>query len=66
MTAKVFTWDWKEQPPLEKLAEAVAEVSGGGVYMRQVDTGSDEYALVVSDHPVDDAEAEQLVFGDEL
>jgi hypothetical protein len=65
VAARVFTWDWKEQPPLAEVAEAIAEVSGGTVHMRQVDTGGDEYALVVSDRQVDDAEAGQLVFGDE-
>jgi len=60
MAAKIFYWDWKEPPPMEAIAEAVAEMSGGGVHMRRVETGSDDYELVVSDHLVDDAEAERL------
>jgi hypothetical protein len=60
MAAKIITWDWKEQPDLDTIARAVHEMSGGLVHMREVDTGSDQYEWIVSDYPVDDAEAERL------
>ena len=60
VAAKIFTWDWQEQPDMAAIAEAVHEVSGGRVHMREVDTGSDQYEWIVSDYPVDDAEAERL------
>lgn len=59
-TARVVTWDWRQQPPLADIARAVAELSAGRVHMREVDTGSDQYEWVISDYPVDDAEAERL------
>jgi hypothetical protein len=62
VAARVLTWDWKEQPDLACLAAAVAEVSAGKVFLRGVETGGDEYAWVVSDYPVTDAEAEALYF----
>jgi hypothetical protein len=60
VAAKIFTWDWQEQPDMAAIAEVVHEVSGGRVHMREVDTGSDQYEWIVSDYPVDDAEAERL------
>jgi hypothetical protein len=44
----VLSWDWREQPNLDELARAVREVSGGTVHVAQVDTSSDQYAIVVS------------------
>lgn len=43
----VLTWDWREQPNLDRLAQLVAVLSGGGLHLRQVDTGSDEHAVVL-------------------
>lgn len=60
MAARIVTWGWKEQPPMRDIARAVSELSGGQVHMREVDTDSDQYERIVSDYPVDDAEAERL------
>jgi hypothetical protein len=60
MTAKLFLWDWKQQPDMDAVAAAVMEVSEGTVIMREFDTGGDNYCWVISDHPVTDYEAEQL------
>jgi hypothetical protein len=60
MAAKIISWDWKEQPDLADIAAAVLEMSGGLVHMRAVETGSDSYQWVISDHPVDDTEALRL------
>lgn len=47
MKVGVLTWDWKEQPDMQALARIVREI-GGNVRIAEVDTGSDEYAVVVS------------------
>ena len=53
----VLTWDWREQPDLERLGRLVNELSGGRVHITEADTRSDEYAIVVSDQPVSDTDA---------
>lgn len=59
MEPKSFQWDWKEQPPMEEIAAAVAEISGVGrrAWMRPFNTESDQYAWIVSDRELSDAEA---------
>lgn len=48
MTTKTFTWDWREQPPMDAIMTLVAEASTvGAVRMTMPDTGSDEYELVI-------------------
>jgi len=54
---RLFTWDWKEQPPMTEIAAFVAELSGGSVVMREHPTGSDQYALVIADHQISEADA---------
>ncbi len=54
----VLSWDWRGQPDLDRLARIVHDVSGGLVHLQQVDTGSDEYAIVVADRPLSPAEAD--------
>jgi hypothetical protein len=58
--ARVFSWDWREQPSMHIIAAAVNRISGGTVYMRELDTGGDNYAWVVADHEVSDEEAWKL------
>lgn len=60
MVARVFSWDRCQQPDMEAIAAFVAELSGGKVTMREVDTGSDEYAWVIADREVSDDEAMEL------
>jgi len=43
-----LTWDYRQQPDLDELARAVHEVSAGAVHIHQVDTGSDDCAIVVA------------------
>lgn len=45
---RVITWDWREQPNLAELATAIRELSDDRVHLTQVDTGSDQYAIVLS------------------
>jgi hypothetical protein len=58
--ARMFTWDWKAQPPLDEMGGAVTEMSGGRVRLRPYDTQTDQYAWIVSDHVVDDDEARRI------
>lgn len=45
---------------MEAIAAFVAGLSDGRVRMREVDTGSDEYAWIVADREVTDDEALEL------
>jgi hypothetical protein len=61
MTAQVFSWDWQQQPDLQAIAAAVTELSASGrVFMREIDTGSDDYAWVVSDTELTGEQAWQM------
>lgn len=44
----VITWDWRERIDIERLAAVILERSGGTIHITDVDTGSDEYAIVIS------------------
>lgn len=57
---EVLSWDWKEQPDLDRLARIIADLSGGTVRLTQVYTGSDEYAIVLSDVPLSKVEAAEV------
>ena len=56
--AAVFTWDWREPPDMEQLASILHDVSGGNVHLRMVETGSDQYAAVISTVDLGDAAAQ--------
>jgi len=58
--ARVMSWDWKQQPDMEQLARIVCEISGGTVFIREIETGGDFCMIVVADHEVTDEEAEGL------
>lgn len=57
-TARVMTWDWREQPDVKRLAAIVYDLSEGKLHVSSPDTGCDEYALVVSTVPLDKTGAE--------
>jgi hypothetical protein len=65
VSARMFTWDYRAQPEMDDIAAAVAELSGGRVFMREVNTRSDEYAWVVSDTELTDEQAERLYFAED-
>jgi hypothetical protein len=44
----VFTWDYRQPAPMDEIAAAVRELSGGVVHMSMPETGGDEYKLVIS------------------
>lgn len=46
---EILSWDWKGQPDLVWLARIIADLSGSAVHLAEVVTGSDEYAIVLSD-----------------
>ncbi len=59
-THRLLTWDWREQPDLKELGRALAEVSGGRIHLAEVETGDDQFAIVIADAPVSEAEATEI------
>lgn len=45
---RVHTWDWRSQPDLDAIADDIREMSGGTLHLTEVNTGNDEYAIVLS------------------
>jgi hypothetical protein len=56
----VISWDWRGRPDTDELRRILEAVSGGTVTCRTAETGSDEYAIVVSAGPLDEAEATKV------
>jgi len=56
----LLTWDWREQPDLADLARALTDVSNGTVYLTEVATGDDQYAIVLDSYPVTEREAYEM------
>lgn len=56
---EVLTWGWREQPDLDRLARIITDLSGGTVHLVQVETGSDEYAIVLSDRALTKDEVDE-------
>ena len=65
MTARVFSWDYRQQPGMASIAAAVAELSGGRVFMREVETGTDSYAWAVSGAELTAEQAYRLYLGED-
>lgn len=65
MTARVFSWDYRQQPDMAAIAAAVTGMSGGRVFMREVETGTDSYAWAVSDAALTGEQAYRLYLGDD-
>jgi hypothetical protein len=53
----VLSWDWRAQPDLDALDRAVRAASDGLVGVTQVDTGGDQYAIVVACPPMTEGQA---------
>ena len=63
---RLFIWDYRRQPDMAAIAAAVAQVSAGGpVFMREVETGTDDYAWVVSDAVLTERQAWRLYVGED-
>jgi hypothetical protein len=58
--AEVVTWDWRETVDIPELTKLIAAVSGGSVHLREVVTGSDVYAVVISTTALDDLQVQQV------
>jgi hypothetical protein len=56
----VLSWDWRGQPDLARLGRLVADLSGGTLHLAEPDTGSDQYAVVLSTAPLDDETATRV------
>jgi hypothetical protein len=56
----VLSWDWRGQPDLARLGRLVADLSGGTLHLAEADTGSDQYAVVLSTTPLDDEAATRV------
>lgn len=61
MQPELIRWDWREQPRIKAIADAVREQSGGKVIISEIDTQSDEYMIAIADHVVDQGEALALL-----
>jgi hypothetical protein len=60
-SGRSFSWDRKDQPPMNAIAQAVRELSAKGVvHMIAVDTESDDHACVISNQLLTGAEAREV------
>lgn len=53
----IVSWDYRDQIDRAELHRAVYDISGGRVHITEIATDSDQYAVIVSDEPVDDETA---------
>ncbi len=53
--AAAISWDWKGQPDLAALRRLLHDLAG--VHLHQVDTGTDDIAIVLATTALDDATA---------
>jgi hypothetical protein len=49
----MLSWDWKEQPDLDTLGRVITTMSNGTVHLHQVDDGTDNITILLSDTPLD-------------
>lgn len=57
--AAVLSWDYREQPDMDHLALVLSELTDNLIHVYQPDTGSDQYAVVITTGPVDAAAVRQ-------
>jgi hypothetical protein len=57
---RIFTWDWKAQPPLGEMLAAARNMPGPWFWFCP-ETGSDEYALILSSRELNAVEAERIL-----
>lgn len=63
---RLFTWDWKEQPPLAKILEGAQAVAAGEdreppFFYYLPDTGGDYYACIVSSEPLSPEQIDRIL-----
>ncbi len=59
---KIITWDWKAQPDVAKITEAIAYIyqTGARPKLFQIETQEDSYGIVVTDADCPQEEAQVL------
>ena len=55
----VVDWDWKVQPNWAEIMQAVHFVEGKP-FFTEAETGSDDYAVVISSAPISETEADRI------
>lgn len=55
MQTRVYTWDWKDQPDFETIGNLCKELGGG--FIKEVYTGGDYYAIIISSGEISEEEA---------
>ncbi len=58
---RIFTWDWKAQAPIAEILAAARDMPGPWFWFCP-ETGSDEYALILSDRELNADEAERILW----
>lgn len=56
MKPVIQVWDWKEPPELAPIIQAVNAIPGK-THMRELNTGQDNFVLIIADHEIGDDEA---------
>jgi hypothetical protein len=56
---RLLTWDWAEQPDMNKLADIVLTLSDGRVRMQPADTGDDQYAWLIATYTISPEDASE-------
>lgn len=59
---KIITWDYKEQPPWKRINEALFDVPH--VYIFEVETGTDQFGIVIAEDKTKEAQATAQAFYD--
>jgi hypothetical protein len=58
--AELMAWDWSEQIDLDELGRIIIDMSHGQLHLHEVETGDDQYAIVLSDAPLTDLQAFEI------
>ncbi len=58
--SQVVTWDWKEYAPMDLIGRAISLVSRDQVHVYEVDTGSDQFAIVVSNGVLNETQVAEI------
>jgi hypothetical protein len=58
--AGILSWDTNQSPDIEDLAKLIHTLSDGKLHLREIDTKSDFYAVVISDAELDEATTDRL------
>jgi hypothetical protein len=56
---RLLTWDWAEQPNMDKLADIVLDLSHGHVRMQPADTGDDQHAWLIATYTISPEDASE-------